>query len=109
MRARVCIPHVLYYSWLEAIAIWLRKRLRMDPDLLHALQIVLLLRCLHLSKRDLNVADVFCMLERQYAYAYGDCQRTHSDRIGKLYSHWRNVRGYHVSRATGLLKRYPKP
>lgn len=56
----------------------------MDPDLLHTPQILMLLRCLHLSKTELNVANAFCTLERQYASAYGDCQRTHSDGIGKL-------------------------
>lgn len=63
LYARVCIPHFLYYSWLEAIAICLMKRLWMDPDLVHTLQIVVWLCWLHLGKRNLNVANVFCMLE----------------------------------------------
>lgn len=86
-ESHVCILHVLYYSWLEAITIWLRKSLWVDPDLLHTLQIVVLLHCPHLSKRDLNAANEFCMLEQQYTCARGDCQRTQSDGIG---SHWIN-------------------
>lgn len=38
---------------------WLRKKPWMNPDLLHTLQIVILLHRLHLNKRDLNVANVF--------------------------------------------------
>lgn len=56
--AHVCIPQVLYYSW-KATAFWLRKKLWMNPDSLHTLQIVILLHRLHLNKRDLNVANVF--------------------------------------------------
>jgi len=75
MHVRVYIPRVVYDSWLEAIAVWLSS-LWMDPDLPQTLKIVILLHCLQLSKRDLSVANVFHVLERQYAYAYGDCQRT---------------------------------
>lgn len=39
MHAHVGFPRSLSYSWLEAIAIWLRKRLWIGPDLFPSLQI----------------------------------------------------------------------
>lgn len=64
VHARVGFPYTLCYSWLEAVSIWLRKRLWMGPDLFPSLQIMVLLHCFHLSKRDLNVNCAFCMLEQ---------------------------------------------
>lgn len=64
MHAHVGFPSILCYSWSEAVTIWLRKRLWMGPDLFPSLQIMVLLHCLHLSKRDLNVSSAFCMLEQ---------------------------------------------
>lgn len=58
------LNNILCYSWLEAITIWLKKRPWMGPDLFPSLQIMVLIHCLHLSKKDLNVNSAFCILEQ---------------------------------------------
>lgn len=102
-------PHILYYSWLEAIAIWLKKTLWMNPALVYTLWIAVPLYCLHLSNRDLNEANVFCMLEWHVLMETVNGHVGSSGGIGTLARHWRNIRWYHVSRATGFLNHYSKP
>lgn len=63
-HAQAGFPRFLCYSWLEAVTVCLRKRLWMGPDLFPSLQIMGLLYCLHLNKRDLDVISAFCMLEQ---------------------------------------------
>lgn len=101
--------HILYYSWLEAIAIWLKKTLWMNPALVYTLWIAVPLYCLHLSSRDLNEANVFCMLEWHVLMETVKGHVGSSGGIGKLARHWRNIRWYHVSRATVFLNHYSKP
>lgn len=64
IHSHVGFPRILSYSWLEALNICLRKRLWMGFDLFPSLQIMVLLHCLQLSRRDLNVNSAFCTLEQ---------------------------------------------